>query len=302
MTTQEVSRKKKIIEFLKSKKDWIYGIALSIVVWFGALYIRTLNISNLKNVTTGNWTLAPDLDPFLFLRWAKYIVENGSLMAIDHMRYVPLGFETAREMPFVSYGIAYLYKIMSLFSNVTVEYAAIWFPVIMFLFTLIAFFFFVKQLFIKQKNAKLIALISTAFLAVIPGFLHRTIAGVPEKESAAFLFMFLSFYFILKAWNSEKNAKSYLFGALAGISTGIMGLTWGGVSFVFITLSLAAIVSFFMCDFKKKDMISFMLWALTFTLFLYPFPRFGSSLFNSTTSLSAYFVSILFFKGFLSIL
>ena len=50
----------------------------------------------------------------------------------------------------------------------------------------------------KKKNKKsvnranLIALISSLFMIVIPIFLSRTIAGIPEKESAAFFFMFLS--------------------------------------------------------------------------------------------------------------
>lgn len=284
-------RKAKVMSFLRQKKEWIYYIGLAVIIWFSGIFIRTANISRLKDVTTGGWTLAPDLDPFLFLRWAKYIAQHGSLMALDTLRYAPLGFKTAGEMPFVPYGIAYLYKLLHIFSDkVTVEYAAIIFPVIFFCLTMIVFFIFVKELFIKYKNPNLIALIATAFLAVIPGFLHRTIAGVPEKESAGFLFMFLAFYFIIKAWREDKWKKSAVFGLLAGISTGLMGLTWGGVTFAFITISLSAFVAFFTSDFRRKDTLAYGLWLFGFTLILFPFSRFGYGLFLSTTSGFAYLV------------
>ncbi len=81
-------RKEKAIKFLKAHYTWLGYIALAIII-FLAVKIRTSNLSGLRDITTGQWTLGPDLDPFLFLRWAKYIIQNGSLMAIDTMRNVP---------------------------------------------------------------------------------------------------------------------------------------------------------------------------------------------------------------------
>src|SRR3989344_1234086 len=60
-------RKEKVIKFLKTRYDWIVYIILAFIVWM-AVRIRTLNLSKLKDITTGGWTLGPDLDPFLFLR------------------------------------------------------------------------------------------------------------------------------------------------------------------------------------------------------------------------------------------
>src|SRR4030043_247147 len=82
-------RKRKIVKFVKGKNKGIYYVILSFIVLL-SVYIRTRNISKLKDIATGTWTLGPDLDPFLFLRWAEYIVEHGSLMVNDTMRYVPL--------------------------------------------------------------------------------------------------------------------------------------------------------------------------------------------------------------------
>ena len=69
-------RQIKFLDFIKKKSDWISYVILGFIVYM-AVWIRTRNLPGLRDVTTGGWTLGPDLDPFLFLRWAKYIVENG---------------------------------------------------------------------------------------------------------------------------------------------------------------------------------------------------------------------------------
>lgn len=284
-------RSRKLVEFFKKNQSlWIY-LLLAVIIIFGGIWLRTLNVSQLKDVTTNTWTLAPDLDPFLFLRWAKEIAANGSLSAIDNMRYVPLGYNTANEMVLLSQLIVYLYQFMHIFSSqVTVEYAAIIYPVICFCLSLIAFFLFVSKAFSGYKNSKIIALISTAFISVIPGFVHRTVAGVPEKEPGGILFMFLALYFMACALKEEKLKKSALFGLLAGISTALMGLLWGGVTFLFVTIAFATMLLFFFSDFKKKDVIAYALWVIGFTVILITFPRYGMRLFTSSTSGIAYFV------------
>ena len=266
-------RKRKILKFLKEKKEWITYIILSGII-FVSLYIRTRNIPRLIDITTNDWTLAPDLDPFLFLRWAKDIVENGSLMALDTMRYVPLGYDTAGEMKLLSYMIAWFYQIFSFFNNnVTVTYAAIWFPVVMFGFTGLAFFLFARKIFYKEKKEirNLIALIATAFFVLIPSLLPRTIAGIPEKESAAFFFMFISFYFFLEAFTSEKFSNKIIFGFLSGFTTAMMALVWGGVIYVFFSIGLATLLAFILGKIKKDEFVVYGIWLFTSFAFMMPF-------------------------------
>src|SRR3989344_6564874 len=105
------------------------------IVWM-AVYIRTRNLPGLKDITTGTWTLGPDLDPFLFLRWAKYIVAHGSIMSLDVMRYVPFGYNTSGELLVTPYFIAWFYKLGSVFGFVeSITHAAVIYPVFMFALT-----------------------------------------------------------------------------------------------------------------------------------------------------------------------
>ncbi|MEN9625893.1 MAG: hypothetical protein RL557_221 [archaeon] len=281
-------RKRKLIHFFKEKQTWVL-ILLLVAVILG-IYVRSLPMMDhtqgiisfsqfifnplesyqgtpgLWDITTNSWTLGPDLDPWLFLRSAETIVGIGSLPERDYMRNVPLGFDNSIEVPLLPYLIAWTYYLLQFFmDNPTIELAGVVFPVIMFVLTIISFFLFVREVFLDQERktkANLIALIATFFMIVIPVFLSRTVAGIPEKESAAFFFMFLAFYFFLKGLKSEKMGYGCMFGILSGIATGLMGLVWGGVIYAFIPLGAAALIAFVLNKIKKKEFFVYSLWVV----------------------------------------
>jgi asparagine N-glycosylation enzyme membrane subunit Stt3 len=268
-------RKEKFISFMKKRELWVIGI-LIIVLILGA-YIRVQPMLDhngepgLWDITTNSWTLGPDLDPFLFLRTAQTILKNGSVPSIDTMRYVPLGADTSVETKLLPYMIVWTYDFLNAFSPVTIEYAADILPVIMFALTIIAFFLFVREIFIKKHKkieANIIALISSLFLTVIPVFLSRTIAGVPEKESTGFFFMFLAFYFFLKAWNNEGMKKPIIFSVLAGLSTALMGFIWGGMVYIFVGIGVATLLAFLLGKVKKKETLIYSLWLISSLIIL----------------------------------
>ncbi|MEK6919093.1 MAG: STT3 domain-containing protein [Nanoarchaeota archaeon] len=281
-------RKKRIKDFLKNKTLTVYLALLAIVIWI-ASWIRTRNLYGLKDVTTGGWTLGPDLDPFLFLRWAKYIVEHGSIMAHDIMRYAPVGYDTSGELNLITYSIVWFHKIISIFGTYSVEYAAVIVPVVIFALVIIACFFFVREIFRGRFENKhlpnIIALLSSFFISVIPSLLPRTIAGIPEKEGLGFLFMFIALYFYIKAWNSEKNKSSIINSVLAGIGTALMAHSWGGVQYLYITIALATLFSYLMGVMKNKHYYVYCTWVITSLALLLPFTgRFTVSQFLTSTS------------------
>jgi dolichyl-diphosphooligosaccharide--protein glycosyltransferase len=287
-------RKESITKFLKKNYSLISYVVLAVLVWI-AVKIRTSNLPGLKDITTGSWTLGPDLDPFLFLRWTQYIVENGHLMAHDAMRYVPLGFNTAQELALHSYMIAWFHKIAVLFGSDSVTLSAVLYPAFMFGLAMVAFFLLARKIFIKSlgvKQASIIALVATFFISVIPALLPRTIAGIPEKEAGALPFMFLAFYFFLVSWDSENKYVKYLFAVLAGASTGVMALVWGGSIYVYSSLALATFVAFILGQTDKRRAIAYGLWVIVFLIFIIVFSeRFSfSALIGSVFSGAAVFM------------
>lgn len=286
-------RKKRILGLFKRNLSLV-AILLVLIIALYSFSVRTINVPGLKDVTTGNYTLGPDLDPFLFLRWAKYIAEHGSLMKIDYLRYYPLGFDTSKETLVLPYLISYLYKIMHFLNNtVTVEFAAIMYPAYFFFLAVLAFFLFVRRLFVNETEIKrnLIALIATSFFIVMPSLVHRTVAGIPEKEAGGIFFLFLSLYFFMVSLQSKTKIGALIAGILLGISTGLLGMVWGAVTFIFLGIGLSMIVGFMFDITKEKDHIAYLAWIATSSILLGGFTtKYGGflGLLTSTTSVAAY--------------
>ncbi|MAG02058.1 hypothetical protein CMI42_01870 [Candidatus Pacearchaeota archaeon] len=296
-------RKDKVVKFFKNSQKWVV-VLLIIALIFGG-YIRSLPMTDhggrpgLWDITRNTWTLGPDLDPWLFLRNAKTIVEDGRLPEIDMMRNVPLGFDNSKESQLLPYMIVYTHKFFNIFSDVNIEFSGAAFPVVMFILTIISFFLFVREVFIRKSKegifkANVIALIASFFMIVVPVFLSRTVAGIPEKESAAFFFMFLALYLFLKAWKSDGLKMAMLFGVLAGISTAFMGLIWGGVIYLFIPIGLASLIAFILNRVGKKEFIVYTLWVvISFGIMDLLSSKY--SLFGLVTSLSSGMVTLTLF-------
>ena len=292
-------RKDKIINFLKKPEVWVIG--LLIIALILGIYIRSLPMSDhggnpgLWDVATNSWTLGPDLDPWLFTRMAKLIVTDGAMPEIDTMRNVPLGFVTSEETVLLPYMIAWTYKLSKMFyPSANVEFGAALFPVIMFALTIIAFFLFVRELFagkseLSKIRANIISLISTFLMIVIPILLSRTVAGIPEKESAMFFFLFLALFLFLKAWKTDKIKYALTFGILAGFATAGMGLVSGLNMYLYWAIFAASFTAFILNKFQKKEIIVYASWWISARLLLSILPGKGhvsfisSSLMNSAT-------------------
>jgi asparagine N-glycosylation enzyme membrane subunit Stt3 len=267
-------RDSNILNFFKSK--YLIYIALIILIILGT-YIRYLPLTDhngqpgLWDITTNDYTLGPDLDPFLFLRYAKMIESNGSIDALDTMRYVPTGYDTTTELTLVPWMIYLTHKTINTITSIdyNIEYAADLLPVIMFAFTILFFFLFVKEVFFRKNEqnhlyAGAIAIIATIFLIIAPSFLGRTIAGIPEKESVGFCLMFLSLWLFLKSWKEDDHfIKSLIYSILAGIATGLMGLAWGGLIFLTVSIPFAIGFAFILNKLKRVNYIGFTLWLLS---------------------------------------
>ena len=258
-------RKKKILSYFKKDKIWlIWGIFI-LIAWFG-FWIRTRNIPLLKDVTTGDFIQA-DPDATAFLRYAKYIVENGRLMDIDFMRYYPWGYGNMVEFKLLSYIIAYFYDFLNFFnSDVTVGYAHVLYPPVAFVIGLIFFFLLVRKLFDYR-----VALLSSLLLTIIPPYLFRTISGVGDKEALGMVFFFAALYFFVLGWKSETLKRNLIFGVLAGLSTGIMGLVWGGFAFVVTIIAIFCFIAFVFLEFNKQKLFSYATWYFIFYLIMITF-------------------------------
>lgn len=264
-------RNQRVAGFFKSTKV-LFPIILILIIVLG-VYIRLAPMRDhgghpgLWDITTNDWTLGPDLDPWLFVKNAKIITENGSIPATDASRNVPLGYDNSRETVLMPYLIFYTYTITNIFTttDVNMEFAGAILPVILFAFTTLFFFLFVKEVFKSKGTTKsfMISSISTLLFVLMPPLLARTVAGIPEKEAAGLLFLFLSLWLFLKSWNNKNIKLSILTALLAGVTTALMRFAWGGAIYLFATISLTVFISFLFNGIEKRKYVSYLAWIIS---------------------------------------
>ncbi len=287
-------RTKNFLEKIKVKNNIIVYAILAVIVWFN-YYVRTRNLPLLKDVITGKY-IAADLDAQLFMRYAQYLLEHGKLFAIDFMRNYPLGFPMYIETPLLPYFIVYLYKFLHIFSpSITLEYVDVIYPAITASVGLVFFFLFVRKIFDNK-----IALVATAFLALIPSFLGRTIAGYSDKEALAIMFFFMALYFYSASWKGQNAKHNAIWGLLAGISTALTGLVWGGVNFLFMIIGVFVMIEIILGRFKEEEFYSYVVFYLTTVIILVTFggTRFTAN--SMITSASALPITIAFAMSLLN--
>jgi len=237
------------------KSNWIYWLALvpvMIIAWF----VRTRNATYLA----GKYLV--ELDSYFFFRYARIIYETGALPAIDFLRYSPLGFPTT-NFKFFPAVMAYMYKFVHLFSSMPQIEWHIYYPPVVTIISFVFFFLFVKEMFGHRT-----ALVSTAFLTVIPAYIQRTSAGFADHEAMAMLWMFIALWLFVLMWKSENTVKSAVLGVASGIFGGFMALTWGGYPYLTISIGLFSTLSIILAKSNKNRIIGITSWAIVFYLML----------------------------------
>jgi asparagine N-glycosylation enzyme membrane subunit Stt3 len=258
----------------KQNVQWIIVAILFLVVLISSTAIRTSNLDNLVDSTTGEY-IPLALDPFYFLRMSETIVENNwSLPDYDAIRYYP-GGETpwsTEIMPWVNVAV---YKTFSpVFPN-SLEFYNVISPTYYYFFGLIVFF---ALIFILTKS-KFCALISSTFLAFNPAYLYRTMAGFSDHESIGMLAFFIALLvYSLALYHIDlektKKWKTILWGIGVGITTALTIASWGGVAnflFIIIPLSFFLVYIFKIKNLKRpfigKSLIFYFSWILSTPLF-----------------------------------
>ncbi|MDP3728627.1 MAG: STT3 domain-containing protein [bacterium] len=223
-------RKNKILAYFKGNPFVFVYVILALIAAFG-FYIRTRSLNLLIDVTTGDY-MPSDPDAIGILRYVRYVVENGQLMAVDTMRYFPSGFSGSEEFALLSHLLAWFYKIFHFFDpSVTVAYADVIYPAFAFVIGLVFFFLFVRKVFDWK-----VALLASAILTVLPAYLFRTLAGVSDKEALAMIFFYAGLYFFIAFFTEKKLWRGVLYSILAGISVGAVWSIWGGIVFILTTI------------------------------------------------------------------
>src|SRR3989344_1221637 len=255
-------RKEKVFSFLKKNQlILVYGILLVIILL--AFSGRMDPMPRLIDSSTGDY-IPIEVDSFVFLRYAQDILVNGTQSSVDTLRYYPDGYKNEGEFSLLATVIVYLYKVLHAFNDkVTLGYADALYPALAFAISLVFFFLFVRKVFDYRA-----ALLATVWLAFIPTYVQRTIAGFSDKESLGMLFFFMSLYFFVVSFFNEDRKKAIVFGIISGVCAALMGKVWGGVRFLFLVIGVFILIEIMLNRVKKTETYSYTAWFLTTSIVL----------------------------------
>lgn len=208
------------------------------------------------------------LDPLYMYRISEYVLENNfRLPETDIMRAYPYGSHPFLQDPPVPFYLpTVLYSVLSaLGMNMLFFHFALLTPAIFGALAVLVMFFLGKELFSDRRAG----LFSAFFLATVPAFITRTSAGFYEKESLAGFFLMLSIYFFIRGY----KRSSVLAGTISGISLALVGLTWGGVQFLYGFYAFFALILILLNRCPAKLVKAYIPTALLGTLLtqLYPY-------------------------------
>jgi len=251
-----LKRFKNSFGFLKDKK--IVGILIAIIfliILILSVSIRFSNMNLLEDSTTGK-AIPLALDPYYFLRIAETKLQPGPMPECDSFRILKgvcneWTTEILPDSTILIYNIGKMIK-----DDITIQYAHIINPVIFFILGLVVFFFLTYVL----TNSKIAGLLGCGFLAFIPSYLYRTMAGFADHESIgmfAFFLLLLGFGVSMKYLGKETGKKQWYkilgFGLLTGFLSSLTIASWGGIAkFVFMIIPLAVLIFWFIQRKERK--------------------------------------------------
>ncbi|KAH6915738.1 oligosaccharyl transferase STT3 subunit [Coprinopsis sp. MPI-PUGE-AT-0042] len=125
-----------------------------------------------------------------------------------------------------------------------------------------AFTAFATYLFTTEMKNESAGLLAAAFIAIVPGYISRSVAGSYDNEAIAIFLLMFTFYLWIKALKTG----SALYGTVAAIFYFYMVAAWGGYVFITNMIPLHALVLILMGRFSHRLYAAYCSWYAIGTL------------------------------------
>ncbi|KAG7304200.1 Dolichyl-diphosphooligosaccharide--protein glycosyltransferase subunit stt3a [Plutella xylostella] len=169
-----------------------------------------------------------EFDPYFNYRTTRYLTEEGFYNFhnwFDDRAWYPLGRIIGGTIyPGLMVTSATLYNIMQ-FLNITIDIRNVCVFLAPFFSSLTTIVTYLLTKELKDEGAGLVA---AAMIAIVPGYISRSVAGSYDNEGIAIFCMLLTYYFWIKA----VNTGTILWATLTALAYFYMVSSWGGYVFL----------------------------------------------------------------------
>lgn len=204
---------------------WVQAILKAVIfisIFGAAISARLFSIIRFESIIH-------EFDPWFNFRATKYLINNSFydfLNWFDDRTWYPLGRVTGGTLypGLMTTSALVWHTLRKIGLPVDIRNVCVLFAPAFSGITAIATYYLTKE--IKDSSAGLLA---AAFIAIVPGYISRSVAGAYDNEAIAITLLMVTFMF----WIKGQKTGSILYSSLAAIFYFYMVSAWGG--YVFIT-------------------------------------------------------------------
>jgi len=230
----------------QSQQEFLLKLLILALVYILSFSTRLFSVLRFESVIH-------EFDPYFNFRSTKYLVSEGFykfLNWFDEGSWYPLGRIVGGTIyPGLMVTAAAVYWILNAF-NITVQIRNVcvllapWFASN----TAIATYFFTKEAWNESAG-----LMAAACIAIVPGYISRSVAGSFDNEGIAIFALILTYYL----WVKSVKTGSLLYSALCALAYFYMVAAWGGYVFIINLIPLHVLVLLLTGRFSPKIYVAY---------------------------------------------
>ncbi|KAJ2943996.1 hypothetical protein O0L34_g8321 [Tuta absoluta] len=194
-----------------------------------------------------------EFDPYFNYRTTRFLTEEGFYSFhnwFDDRAWYPLGRIIGGTIyPGLMVTSATLYNIMQ-FLNITIDIRNVCVFLAPFFSSLTTIVTYLLTKELKDEGAGLVA---AGMIAIVPGYISRSVAGSYDNEGIAIFCMLLTYYFWIKA----VNTGTILWGTMCALAYFYMVSSWGGYVFLINLIPLHVLALMLLGRFSARVYVAY---------------------------------------------
>nr|CAH0103620.1 unnamed protein product [Daphnia galeata] len=238
--------KSQILHMSIEKQETLLKLAILTVAAILSFSTRLFSVLRFESVIH-------EFDPYFNYRTTKYLAEEGFYKFhnwFDERAWYPLGRIIGGTIyPGLMLTSAVLYHVMNfLHISIDVRNVCVFLAPLFSSLTTIVTFFLTREL--KDTGAGLVA---ASMIAIVPGYISRSVAGSYDNEGIAIFCMLLTYFF----WIKSVKTGSLLWSALCALAYFYMVSSWGGYVFLINLIPLHVLTLIFTGRFSHRVYVAY---------------------------------------------
>lgn len=244
--TVEVQSKAKLSQLTSNKQLTFIKLAVLSMAAILSFATRLFSVLRFESVIH-------EFDPYFNYRTTRFLTEEGFYKFhnwFDDRAWYPLGRIIGGTIyPGLMVTSATLYNVMQ-FLNITIDIRNVCVFLAPFFSSLTTIVTYLLTKELKDEGAGLVA---AAMIAIVPGYISRSVAGSYDNEGIAIFCMLLTYYFWIKA----VNTGTILWATLTALAYFYMVSSWGGYVFLINLIPLHVLALMLLGRFSARVYVAY---------------------------------------------